>query len=96
MKTRSFEFDAALRDTLNSVYSEMKRQDAKFGAERDHTAPVWMSILTEEVGEAAEDANDITFSDAESGDMETELIQVAAVAIQAATALRVKRLKQPL
>lgn len=75
------------------VLKEMQRQDAKWGAARNHTAPVWMTILMEEVGEASEDCNNIIFDDAESTKMEIELIQTAAVAIQAVASLRRERLK---
>lgn len=76
--------------------AEMFRQDSKWGPQ-SHCPERWMTILMEEVGEAADAANAVVFDGAKPEDiahMEDELIQVAAVAMQAANDLRNQRLKQ--
>lgn len=42
-----------LNPQLRELTTERQRQNAKWG-EQNHSLPVWMLILTEEVGEAAE------------------------------------------
>lgn len=76
-----------------NIYSEIKdervRQTRKWGIQ--HRSPCeWVSILAEEVGEAADEANAIQFADEYPGEfapdkaaLVDELIQVAAVAVQA-------------
>jgi NTP pyrophosphatase (non-canonical NTP hydrolase) len=71
------------------IRAERIEQTRKWG--RQHRSPCeWISILTEEVGEAADEANAIQFADEYEGEffpdkaaMVAELIQVAAVAVQA-------------
>lgn len=56
------------------IMQERQRQDEKWGVDRDQHNFVWQTILTEEVGEAAEcclNENDVL--------LEKELIQCAAV-----------------
>lgn len=66
------------------IAAEILRQDQKFGADNSAHPLVWQSILLEEIGEVAQEINDADFSPEElSGNYRTELIQVAAVAIQA-------------
>ncbi len=66
------------------IAAEIMRQDQKFGADRSAHPLVWQSILLEEIGEAAQEINDADFSHEQlSGNYRTELVQVAAVAIQA-------------
>lgn len=74
------------------ILQERGRQDLKFGADRDYTNLEWMSVLTEEVGEAAQALNDVHFNPhltvKEHYDLlvktyRIEMIQVAAVAIAA-------------
>lgn len=79
-------------DALRLVEEERARQDRKWG-DQDHPPALWMSILTEEVGEAAREANAITF--AQSYPLQyvdtpysvcrfrAELVQIAAVAVAA-------------
>lgn len=82
---------------LNMVKSERQRQNEKWGIQ-DHNAVEWISILTEEVGEASKEAVDFHFSNGEVNphlkagktlqrqrieNLRKELIQVAAVAVQA-------------
>lgn len=55
MKT---ERDVEIRGKVwNDIMDERDRQDAKWGVQ-DHHPAVWMLILGEEVGEAAEEADD--------------------------------------
>lgn len=79
---------------LRDVVAERLRQEQK-GGPQDHKQIIWMSILTEEVGEAAQAINDHHFKpgmhNPENFDHELhkksrahireELIQVAAVAV---------------
>jgi hypothetical protein len=71
------------------VLSERRTQHAKWGVQR-HSWPEWISILTEEVGEAAERANQAHWPPPRMTDqvrtialdeLRLELIQVAAVAV---------------
>jgi NTP pyrophosphatase (non-canonical NTP hydrolase) len=49
---------------LAAIMAERARQDEKFGDQSAHSPVEWISILTEEVGEAAREANDLHFSPA--------------------------------
>lgn len=70
------------------VFLEREAQDAKWG-EQNHSPIEWMSILTEEVGEAAEAANHVRWGMTTESLHEArkafreELVQVAAVAVAA-------------
>ena len=59
------------------IQEERDRQNKLWGDQSDKTIFQWMTILTEEVGEAAKDAND-----GKRKEMIEELIQVAAVAVE--------------
>ena len=66
-----------MEDILQAVQDERDRQDAKWGVQR-HKANMWLSILMEELGEAAKatlDGDPVGYVD--------ELVQVAAVAVAA-------------
>jgi NTP pyrophosphatase (non-canonical NTP hydrolase) len=69
---------------LQEVLAERIRQDAKWGEQNGHDFE-WVSILTEEVGEAAQAANEANFRSGKTrGDythLRAELVQVAAVAV---------------
>ncbi len=64
------------------ILDERDRQDAKWGI-RDHTLPVWMTILMEEVGELAEAVLELQFGQPEGSDhfWRIEAVHVAAVAL---------------
>ena len=72
--------------TLDAIWTESKRQDAKWG-EQNHAPEVWLAILTEEVGELAQailadrfdSGRDEKLHDSHHDSMETEAIQIAAV-----------------
>ena len=66
----------ATRLVLDEVALERQRQEDKWG-QQNHEPFKWMTILMEEVGEAAKDAleNKSTYRD--------ELVQAAAVAVAA-------------
>jgi NTP pyrophosphatase (non-canonical NTP hydrolase) len=74
--------------TLLDVARERQRQDAKWG-EQAHPPEWWLAILVEEVGEAAQEVLGIAYGDAAKahGDLRTELLHVAAVAVGAVEAL---------
>jgi NTP pyrophosphatase (non-canonical NTP hydrolase) len=79
---------------LESVYAERQRQDAKWGSQRDLSDPVWLAILTEEVGESAQEVLTRIPGNEEAGkghgDLREELVQVAAVAVAWVEALDIK------
>ena len=62
------------------ILAERKRQDDKWGVQ-DHDDPLWLAILTEEVGEAAQCICRANDGDAPAGDIDKEIVQVAAVAL---------------
>ena len=84
-----------MEKTLQDVRDERQRQTEKWG-EQNNSYPKWISILTEEVGEAAKEANDYeylldkinnpTFDSVLLNqtliNLREELVQVAAVAVQ--------------
>lgn len=76
--------------TVNDVLHEINKQDAKWG-QQSHAPLKWLGILTEEVGEVAECCLDLehcgSYEEIGACDLRRreELIQVAAVAIQAAS-----------
>ena len=73
---------------LGEVAQERTRQDAKWGANRNHHPFVWLAILGEEVGEANEAALESNFGGtATFEEYRAELVQVAAVAVAAIEAL---------
>ena len=62
------------------IKAERQRQDDRWG--RQHHEPfVWLSILTEEVGESHEAALHDKFGGEHRGTFEQEIVQVAAVAL---------------
>lgn len=74
---------------ITSILEERERQNAKWGTQR-HSWPEWMSILAEEVGEAAREANqahwlkvaDQSFKAPKVQALREELVHSAAVAVQ--------------
>lgn len=77
--------DMRFNKIFEDVNSEIERQDGKFGKDRESHPLVWLSILSEEVGEIAKEINDADFTEEKLSDnYRKELIQVAAVALQAA------------
>lgn len=75
--------------TIAAVKAEALAQDAKWG-EQNHDPEIWLSILTEEVGELAQamladrfdTGRDEKLHGSHHVSMEIEAIQVAAVALQ--------------
>ena len=69
-----------LREALHpDVLAERRHQDTVWGLQ-EHSDPIWLAILTEEVGEAAEGILHETFNDA-TGETRAEVVQIAAVAL---------------
>ena len=69
--------DVILSKCLDEIKSERKRQDEKWG-EQNHDPLYWISILVEEVGEAAKEVLENKFSN-----YRKELVQCAAVCVAA-------------
>lgn len=63
--------------TLEKIIAERERQDNKWGADRMLDDHVWLTILTEEAGEAAEGILKRIPID----ELEKEVVQIAAVAV---------------
>lgn len=75
-----------MAEAVTAAVRERVRQDRKWGTDfpgRPHTH--WLAILAEEVGEAAKAVCKLEVPDGEGGvdidDLETEVIQIAAVAL---------------
>ena len=75
-------------NVYRDIVEERRRQDAKWG-EQNHDPFCWLTVLMEEVGEAAQAALAMRFDDEAPGDApaygaaayRAELVQVAAVAL---------------
>lgn len=78
---------------VKAILAERDRQDLKWGFPQENTYCEWASILAEEAGELCKELNELNFGRGDLDRMETEAIQVAAVALsiieQAAVAHRV-------
>lgn len=78
---------SAFRDVWEDVRTERKRQDEMW-PEQNHPLSKWLTILMEEVGEAATAVNQLNDSPCinigKLHELRTELIHAAAVAIAAA------------
>lgn len=71
-----------LRETIfDLLHKERERQDAKWSFPQEHSIAEWITILAEEFGEAAMEANELHFRGERRAEFETELIQVAAVCV---------------
>lgn len=70
-----------------SVLEERARQDEKWGDQSGQPPMVWVAILTEEVGEVAQEALRNSFAGKSLADYRTEMVQVAAVALAAVEAV---------
>jgi len=73
----------SIRDkVLNQVGNERLKQYAKWGKQR-HDRGTWLAILMEEVGEVAQamQVNQSWGKKSDAGDLYSELVQVAAVAV---------------
>lgn len=69
--------DYSKRHVYTDIKEERERQDAKWG-EQNHPLDTWMTVLMEEVGEAAQDV-----LKGRTPELRKELVQVAAVAVAA-------------
>jgi len=77
--------DESSARVLNDIRTERRRQDERWGVQ-NHDPLTYMTILTEEVGEAAKAAVELRFGDPAGGEdyrreYREELVQVAAVAV---------------
>ncbi len=66
---------------VNDIFQERKRQDAKWG-EQNHDDERWLAILTEEVGELAQEVLHDEFRGKAAGKAQTELRHFVAVGAQ--------------
>jgi len=76
---------AIMRDDIDmEIWHERNRQDGKWG-EQNHDPFVWMTVLTEEVGEASQEALRMRFNEnvgpqtIAKANFRKEMIQCAAV-----------------
>jgi NTP pyrophosphatase (non-canonical NTP hydrolase) len=65
---------------LSEVGAERANQEAKWG-QQDHDGPLYLTILTEEVGEVAKAILDHRYKKQPAAHIREELVQVAAVAV---------------
>ena len=67
---------------LDDVEAERRKQDKKWGTQT-HTDPVWLTILSEEVGESAQEilTQEFGASAKGHGNLREELIHSAAVLV---------------
>lgn len=71
------------KKVIKQITAERKRQIKKFGSQSGVSTYKWLTILMEEVGEAAEAALDIEHGKiSDQMSYRNEIIQVAAVAVQ--------------
>lgn len=75
-----------IEEIIANVIAEMDRQNAKWGDQSHHPTLLWNAILGEEAGEVAKASLEENLDE-----LETELIQVAAVAIQFARAVKLRQ-----
>ena len=77
---------------LCDIKKERMRQDVLWGVQR-HPITFWLTILVEEVGEAAQamQKGSQAYKESDADDLYTELIQVAAVAVAIAEQVREER-----
>lgn len=68
-------------EILDAILEERGRQDIKWGFPQRHSLPEWIAVLTEEVGEAAQEALRVHFGGKPSAGYREEVIQVAAVCV---------------
>ena len=76
----------SLDSVISLITQECDRQDKLWGKQR-HDDFVWLAIISEEVGEAAKAIMHNQFDGEAKGTLPTELIQIAAVAVQWLTAI---------
>lgn len=76
-------------EALAAIIAERRRQDRKWGAQRDLADGTWLQILVEEVGEVAE-----AMLEKDKANLIVELTQVAAVAVAMVEAIYVAKEKQ--
>jgi len=77
----------AINIALSDVMKERNRQLELWG-DQTHTNEIWLTVLTEEVGEVARAILEHKYNKACKDNIEKELIQVAAVAIAVIQDLR--------
>jgi NTP pyrophosphatase (non-canonical NTP hydrolase) len=68
-------------NVLIDIANERRRQNEKWG-EQNHPAEIWLAVLSEELGEVSQALLHNKFGGKAAGTLRTELVQVAAVAIQ--------------
>lgn len=75
---------AALDDVsiLNDVIVERARQERKFGPQHGQTVDFWLLTIMEEVGECANEAQQLHHGKPRMAELRAELVQVAALAVR--------------
>lgn len=69
-----------MSEIIEEIKAERERQEIKWGRQ-NHDGPLYLTILTEEVGEVAHAILESRFGSDKPEEIRKELIQVAAVAI---------------
>lgn len=68
-------------EIFEQIRLERERQDRKWGTPQPNTLPEWAAILGEEYGEACQEILRVHFGGVDHSNLETEVIQVAAVCV---------------
>lgn len=77
VKRIASEIDAKVyKDPIQLILAERRRQDRKWGPDRNLSHLEWFTIMSEESGECAKSILETDFEN-----LEKEIIQVAAVAV---------------
>jgi len=71
----------SINRAYESIVTERLEQHEQWGDQSGHPDTVWLAILTEEVGEAAQAVLHNRFEGKAAGTLRDELVQVAAVAM---------------
>lgn len=71
----------AQEEAIELVLRERNRQDTKFGANRNIPMPLYLAILTEEVGELAQAVVDTEFGGDTASGLFEEAVHTAAVSL---------------
>jgi len=84
------------KEIFEEIISERKRQDLIYGNQENHPLSKWVSILTEEVGSVAKQANlfEERGNELNLRKYELEIIQVAAVALAMLESLKINEDKR--
>jgi len=88
MSHNYYDWNIFIGDVITDIRQERERQHKKWGSQIAHSGFVWGAILGEEVGEVNEAMLETAFGNDGMDHVYGELIQVAAVAVAWAQAIK--------